>query len=637
VVAGLALFAVVSLALMVAAIALGARLYGDSTRGEQAFASGVLLLLGIYLPVHALGWSSQLTTRKLAATTLVLCALVLAGSLLRVPAPHRFLRDAVVRVVLTPAVALRLCWRERSIAVVSLALTLGILLWTAFLSYLAPASGWDGLWYHDAIVGFSIQNHGFAVEPSLPNWHSLINGYARGSEYFNMWPVLLWDRRLLELAPSVFAAIALPGLEALFARFGVRPVLRIGLACAFVLIPALSLQLRSTYIDAQVAVLYLAALYFSTRPTLRLRDAVLATLSIGMLCNAKSSGLPISILMLGLFGFRVLLRWGRPAPLRMLLGLTSALIVVALLGGNMYLRNYLLYKNPLWPLEVESKRLDIHWHGPAPVTMPNDRDEFLEHLVTPPTCGHEWPDTRSNGYGNGPPFIVLPGALLALLILLFKWARTYYRRVWPEPDLANITYIALITFAMLPISPTWTWARFNLHIVLGVFALFAWLLGHEKRGQLGEGALAGLLCVSLMTVLWSHPAWGVPPKQALELLKQTPNERSATQLVDFMIPKEIALLRNKELRRGDTLLADYAIDFMSMAWNERISNRLQLINVDHEPSYTETLARVKPKWTVVRPFTGMGKLIAADTKNWQLIGTFRGEFSAYRRVRRAER
>ena len=363
--------------LFLAAAVLGARLYGDK-RSEQAFATGLLFVLGIALPIHVLGWSSKLTAYNVAWTTLALACGALIAALWAVPAPHCFLGHAVLRCVRLPFDAVAIAFRARSIVALGLIGTMGVIVWSAVLAYLAPASGWDGLWYHDSMVGFSIQNRGFTLEKSLPPWHSMIDGYTRGSEYFNLFPALLWDRRLLELAPSVFAAIALPGIDALLARFGLGVILRLGISCAYVLIPGFCLQLRSTYIDVQVLVVYLAALYFVTQPVLRLRDALMATLSMALLCNAKSSGLVLTVVMFGVFYLRILLRFGRKAPAQAALGLVTAFVAIGFFGGLTYLRNYLLHKNPMYPLVVESPRLHIQWQGPAPVHFWDDFDGLKE-------------------------------------------------------------------------------------------------------------------------------------------------------------------------------------------------------------------------------------------------------------------
>lgn len=636
VIAGPVLLVFVSSMLALAALIVGARLYGEQTgssRSEQTFVVGVLFLLGIALPIHALGWSNHLTTIKLTLAALALSLGSSAVALVGVPDKLTFVRRASVRVLTTPWAALKLSWRDRSVVTFALAGTMGMLVYTAWLSYLAPASGWDGLWYHDAIVGFSIQRHGFSPEP-LPPWHELINSYTRGSEYFNMFPVLLWDRRFIELAPTVFAAIALPGLTALFARFSLRPTLCIGLACTYVLLPALALQLRSTYIDVQVGIAYLAALYFVTRPDLRVRDAVLAAFAMGLLCNAKSSGLAMTIPVFGVFGLRILLRYLRRAPLQTVLGLLVAAVVVGLLGGPTYLRNYIAHKNPMYPLQVESKRLNIHWEGPAPVAFNDDFQQLGRDLFTPPSNGFEFPDTRTNGYGNAPPFIVLPGALLALSLFFVSWTRAALHRTRPRRDVVDLSWIVVLTITMALISPTWTWARFNLHVVVGLFTLFAWLLAREKRGALGEGAVSALLFTSFLTLLWSQPAWSVSPKLAWELAKQTPVERSSTQLVDFMLPKDMATARELQLGDGDGVQVEHTLDFISMAWNERYSNTVHLFSADDPMLAHAASERTLPKWIIVRPHTPYGQMVVAATNHWKPVGVFHSDYVAYRRIKR---
>lgn len=628
---GPALLIVVCAVLALSAVGLGARFYGER-RNEQAFATGIYFLLGIALPVHVLGWSGHLTRLALARTTFALASSALIAALWREPAPHRFVGRALLRLARLPIDAVALALRERSVVAFGLLGTMGVIVWTAWLSYLAPASGWDGLWYHDSIVGFSIQNHGFELIDPMPPWHALINGYARGSEYFNLFPALLWDRRLLELAPSVCAAIALPGLDALFARFGLKPTLRFGLACAYLLIPAFVLQLRSTYIDVQVALAYLAAAYFATRPVLRSQDAVTATLSLGLLCNSKSSGLAMAVIVFGIFSARWLLCYGRQAPARTALGLTIAFVAVALFGGLTFLRNYLLFKNPMYPLVVEFPRLGISWQGPGPLPTNHDFHALMHDLFTPPTPDNEWPDTKTNGYGNGPPFIVFPGALVACALLLFQWLKAAYRRQKPSPELVNISWFVVLTAGMLAISPNWTWGRFNLNIVLGVFALFAWFLNHERRGSLGEGAVAALLFASFLTLVWSRPAWNVTPAQARQLWRMSPEERATVQLVAFMIPKRAAAAREAELGEGDLVFVNWGLDFMSMAWNERFSNRVRLIDPDNAPAALAQIENLRPKWIIVDPATPLGQAIVSDRTHWKRVGKVREDHTAFRRV-----
>lgn len=632
VLAGPVLLALVAAVAALAAVALAARLYGEDRRSEQAFATGMLFLLGVAIPVHVLGWSQQLTRAKLAATALGLAVVVLGGALARVPEPARFLLAALRRMAATPLVALRLTWRDHSLTFLGLLGTMLLILWTAWLSYLAPVNGWDGLWYHDSIVGFAIQNHGFAAEPSLPLWHSLINYYAKGSEYFHLFPVLLWDRRLIELAPSVFAAIALPGLDALFARFELHLRHRLALACVFVLLPAFCLQLRSTYIDLQVAVVYLAAVYFVTRPELRARDCVMASLCMALLCNAKSSCLPVTMLVFALFSVRVALRFGQRAPLRTALGLALACAVIVSLGGIDYLRNYVWFKNPIYPLPLASKHLGIDWQGPMPVALAEPFREVWKNLLSPPHPDWEYPDTHSNGYGNGPPFVILPVALLGAFAVPLTWLARMRSHTPPEPKLVAIAWLWLLTVLMIPITPSFGWARFALNVTIGGFALFAWCLSYDRKQNLAEGSLVALLLASFLTLLWSEPAWSVPPHVARALWAKTPTERATTRIHNFLPKAKVARAREEELHEGDLVLADSGMDFISLLWNENISNRVELLDVDDVPGSLARIAQRRPKWVAVRTDTPLGEVITADRAHYQRIGTIHDDVIAYRHV-----
>lgn len=623
------LLIVVSALLALAALALAARLFAEQ-EDEQAFAAGVLFLMGCYLSVHTLGWCNVLTRRNLALTTVALSLTTLAACLVGVSERRRFVRAALLLPPRALLRALRVTWRAQSFTFFGLVGALGVIAWTSFLTYLAPSNSWDGMWYHDSIVGFAIQNRGFAIERSLPVYHALINGYAKGSEYFSIFPVLLWDRRLIELHPSVFGLVALPGLTALFRRLGLRAHHAVGLASTFVLLPAFCLQMRSTYIDATVVTIYLFAVYFATVPRLRVRDAVMATVATGMLCNAKSSGLPIAAVVFGLLSLRIALAFVRKAPLRTAVGLVLALATVTAVGGPIYIRNYTTYKNPFYPLPLHSERLNIHWEGPLSVTILHDWQRFIPHLISPPVPNAEFPDTHTNGYGNGVPFLVFPVALAGVLWLARTWLRAAReRRVGPA--LAQVTTLTLLTLALAPITPSVTWARFALPMLLGVFCLYAWCIAHERVGNFSEGSLASLVFTSFLTLLWSDPAWTVTPARAWELWKQTPEERSGADIL-FAPVAEVGLARAAEIKRGDLVLAEYAVDFMSLLWNERYTNEVRMFDADDLPKAKVLFQREKPKWVAARPLSPVGRALSQDPLNWQPIGDVRGGVTAYRRL-----
>src|SRR5690606_29014597 len=131
-----------------------------------------------------------------------------------------------------------------------------------YLAYLAPSSAWDGVMYHEPMVGFALQNQGFApVDLGAANrMLTPVDGYPRLMENLMVFLVVAWDRRLIDLVPSLIYPLTLIATYVLMRRFVPNRLAALGFAGAYCLIPGIALQLRSTYVDLGFATFVPAAL-----------------------------------------------------------------------------------------------------------------------------------------------------------------------------------------------------------------------------------------------------------------------------------------------------------------------------------------------------------------------------------------
>lgn len=342
-----------------ASLSLASRLYCER-RSERALAAMVLTIGVIHGAVHLLGWLEVLTPRALAGVIVTVSATMAAGAW--APAGREVIGPRALEIVRLPYDALLEAFRARSASFIALLWTYGILLWSLLLAYLAPSGSWDGLWYHESMVGFALQNHGFA-EVDVPTHLLWVNGYPRLSENLMLFCSAFGDRTLIDAVPHAMALTILVAFFVLARRFTRVRTDAMGLACVLLTVPGVVLQLRSTYVDLSVLALFLAALHFSSRDPFSTRDVWLAALSIGLLGCTKSTGLAY-VALIGVYGLVSVGRAARRQGRGVLLHALPAFVLTLALFAPTFVRNYALHDNPIWPLRLHSERLGIDLPGP---------------------------------------------------------------------------------------------------------------------------------------------------------------------------------------------------------------------------------------------------------------------------------
>jgi hypothetical protein len=336
-----------------------------ASRAEAVIAGSLVFNAIVIVPIYALGLTNHLNKLSLGFLVVVVCSACLGLLALRHgPAPFRALPLRMLTLAALPLLGIRRAWQKRSLVTVAAILAAAMLPYMLLVSYLAPAwRDWDGLWYHEPLIGLTIQNHGFAPEP-LPPALQVINGVHRLCEMTQLWFGIYGGRRVIEEANVFFMPLYAATVFALVRRYTKEVSSGVAWASAMVLLPGYLRLVQSTLVDPQACALLLAAAYYVTHPQLDRRNALLAILATTLAAGAKIWSI-VPVGLLSVFLLVRLLRRTQKNGGAATAGLVSfgALCVLGMQAIT-YVRNLILFKNPVWPMiSYDNPRLKIHWAG----------------------------------------------------------------------------------------------------------------------------------------------------------------------------------------------------------------------------------------------------------------------------------
>jgi hypothetical protein len=571
-------------------------------RAERALAFYLLFWALIVAPIFALGYCNWLYRAPVALLSLVLSGSVLvlctrgqsvATFLLR-------LRSELLELGTLLPDSVKLCWRARSFSVLGLLGALGVVAFTVLLTYLAPADeSWDGLYYHQPIVGFALQSHGFGLV-ELPNTllAQTINGYPKLGEAFSLWFVLFTDKTWIEVGGSLAAPGLMLAIYVLARRYTADRAACIGWATVVLLMPAISSQLRTTMIDIELWLFALCAVHFATRLRFRPQHAALALLACAMLLGTKSTGLvlvPPILLAVCMRGMR------SSEGKAFALPIAAGFALVASIGALTLVRNFRAFHDPFWPVSYRNNAFGLDFPGLATlqqVAPDPEFTEFLRRAYDSPAGGVR--DIILRGYGYAVPWVVLPFGVLGLADCAVVAVRSVLRRA-RDPLAENLLLVALLTLLPLCASPSFSNARYNLQAVALAILCIVWLSERTSALRLQEGALGASVFLSLMAMVWSGYLWGLGLTFADigQLASRSKAERASLNFSAFQMPARVAALREAELGPGDTAVFTRDLSFIGVLWNDKFSNRVSYLSPKGEQSLLTELARREARWVAV--------------------------------------
>lgn len=614
------------------------------SRSEAMIATSLVFNALVLGPIYVLGFLSRLTRPILAVTIVVLCASIIGGLVRKEGnAGLREVSRRSLAVLGAPFAAIFGAAKQRSLVAVAATLAVLVFPWMLVTAYLAPAwRDWDALWYHEPLVAFTIQNHGFATV-DVPTGLQVINGVQRLCEMTQLWFAIWAGRPMVDVANVVFMPLLGASMFALTYRYTRDVTSSVGWASALVLVPGFLRLVQSAMVDPQSAALLLAAAYFVTHHALDRRRAGYAILALTLAVGAKIwSIVPVGLLSLFLFVRLIANRRELGARATWALITGGAFSVIGMQALT-YLRNLVLYKNPFWPMvNYENEKLGIHWKGAITVSetaalrFGDPFFVFYEKMIGKPYTAtghhHTW---QIDDYGFAWSWIILPlGAACAVLAVLrcvlgevgarFGIVTTFETRTRARSAAA----LAVVAGASLYLSPAIHIARYHVASMGMLAACLCWFVGRKGSRVAETAALFGALG-SVMMLYWAprKAPWVCvfEPAQIVRWMK-TPLPRrevadiGSPPMLVSPVTEETGMAREREIRAGDVVAFDN-IDFVALLWNNAYSNRVVWL------SSSDPLGEAESKgaaWVYTRGGTTLSSQLARSG-GWQLVGSLEAE------------
>ncbi len=207
---------------------------------------------------------------------------------------------------------------------------------------------WDALGYHLPYVNFVLVARSL---DGVPDDMPYVSTYPHNVETLMIaLRAMLPDDRLVDLAQIPFALMGATATAGIARRCGASRAPALAAGAAWVVVPAVFLQMPTDYVDVASSAFFLAAVYFvvaaaRATPGAMRRSLVLGGLALGLYLGTKPNA-PLSAAVVA-----VLLLWVGVRGRERAAALVGLLLVA--LGGEAFLFNAVRYGNPVWPVQVQ--------------------------------------------------------------------------------------------------------------------------------------------------------------------------------------------------------------------------------------------------------------------------------------------
>jgi hypothetical protein len=235
-------------------------------------------------------------------------------------------------------------------------------IWLGLIAVIEPPHAYDGVTYHLVAMTTWLQAGHFAINP---NYFIYSNAYPFNTELMFTWLVIfLHSAALVDLGQLILSFGGMLGLASICRTLGLKPGISCAAGALYLFAPIVLAQAATSYVDVGFASMFLLFFAFAFRYmyTLKPFSLFLAGICAGITLGMKaSSAAYISITVVALI-IRVALyhyksfemfEW-KPFLLKIgrFLSVFLGIFVVPLLllGTYWYLRDWVIYGNPTYPL-----------------------------------------------------------------------------------------------------------------------------------------------------------------------------------------------------------------------------------------------------------------------------------------------
>ncbi len=473
-------------------------------------------------------------------------------------------------------------WGASTVPLLALA-SLALLLACA-AAYWLPIWHWDSLGYHLPFVNFVLQGGGLA---ELPRDVPYLSTYPRNVELlFAALRVMLPDDRLLDLGQVPLALAGAAATAGIARELGAARPEAVAAGAAWLLIPAVFLQMPSNYIDIGSAAFFMLAAFFVLLPATSM-SLLCAGLATGLFLGSKPSAPPAAAL-LSLF-FVV-----RGVRAKRLASAILGLFACGALGLEAYVTELVRHGNPVWPAIVNLGPL--HLAGTISVRELLSSGAGTER-VSGPLLIRVWRSWSS--FGSKPAFDMRVGGLGALFWLALPGALALFGLARGR----RLLYAALLSIVLVTPDPA---------VVRYVLAFPALILAGAAASLSFVPAACRALAHVLAALAGAHSLkYAVPGltgegPELSRYAKLSWSERAVAVGANGR-PTNFVTWRDR-LRPGEVAVYDRSLWLPYLMWRSDSSNRVIRIPDDASTSFTRSLLERSRARLVV---AGTGQTTAA--------------------------
>jgi len=520
---------------------LGAAVFPGGARLDRAL-GGVVLFGAVTLAVvQGLG-AAQLLGQKALIVALALAAL---GAARLASAPRRGPRGSIVTIATAPLVV---------VAAVAVAVVL-------LAAYWLPVWQWDALGYHLPYVNFLLQGGG---SRGVPHDMPYVSTYPHVIETFvAALRAMLPDDRLVDLAQIPFALVGVAAIAGIARCLGASLPHAVAAGSAWIVLPAVFLQMPTDYVDVGSAAWLLVSIFFLLSASESAADdtrdrrsrLLLGGVALGLFLGSKPSA-PLATGIV-LVSFVVVAVQGGVGPVA-----AAVVALVAAFGGSAFVSNAVRYGNPVWPVAVSIGP----WHLPGVSALqhlldsgaaaPRLHGSLLSRvarswtaLTSPPVF-----DMRIGGFG-----------LLFLVALPAAAATAWQMRHRPrQAGLVGATLVASLA------TPDPAVARYVLAFPALVFALAA------PRWARAPSLIAPWVGLAFGVVALGQIGYAIPGLSGegpplFAYARMSDEERAEAVGADG--PPTPFVAARRRLAPGETFAFDQSMELPYLAWDSALTRR----------------------------------------------------------------
>jgi hypothetical protein len=507
--------------------------------------------------------------------------------------------------------------------------------WMIFIAYLFPSYTWDALWYHLPIVGYIMQNGAVQELANNSFIEQFINIFPKNIELFFLWNIIfLKSDVLIDLSQMLFTLVGVLAVFSMAIKLEIREKYAMYAALLFFFTPVIILQSTTNYVDIAISVLFLTSLNFlisdgvlTSRNNVpginnikqRKMFLLMGGLTTGILLGAKGSGPLFLVILSALVMIQKVRKYmtytRNPDMLKeykarkvMKSYLIYFIVPAVIMGGYWYMKNWVLYDNPVYPMEVSImgkvffKGLYKDMIEPVPDAI-NKLSFFARPIyVWMENIEFYLYDSRLGGLGPIWFILFIPS-------LVFSTSHALKNRKYQF-----LAVVAIIMTGFFIYPRHWT-PRYVIFIV-GLGALsFAYIMdcfyGSDKIIR-----LIVLLLAAYTFLTANSPC--VTPAQIKHFVNLPASERTiarhAPYNIDIHARQEYGhwIWISDNIKTGETLAYTFEPLFLSPLWNSGFSNSITYIKAESYNQWLKGLERNMASYVLVRTKSKEDKWVEAS-------------------------